>query len=285
MRAKSLRFRGANFARCVLYGVWGLTGRISASRENAGRDAVRHGGAGSVLTTVAWSIAALGLALAAVAALELRRRRELVARACHELRGPLTSVRLSLATMERRLEAPPERLAALELDLRRAGRALDDFAAARSGRRVVDRADPVEVAELLEEQYESWHVVAAAFDSTVRLGALLPGAVVTGDRLRLGQAVSNLVANALEHGPGRVELTARVVGCRHVRIEVVDEGPGLPAPVAELTRRARGGRGRRGRGLAIAAEIAERHGGRLVAAPAARGARIGLELPCLRRVS
>ena len=70
-----------------------------------------------------------------------------------------------------------------------------------------------------------------------------------------------------------------------MRIEVIDEGPGLPAPVAELTRRARGGRGRRGRGLAIAAEIAERHGGRLVAAPAARGARIGLELPCVRRAS
>jgi len=127
--------------------------------------------------------------------------------------------------------------------------------------------------------------VAGAFDSRVMLGALLPGAIVNGDRLRLAQAVSNLVANALEHGPGRVELTARVIGQRHVRIEVIDDGPGLPASVAELTRRARGGRGQRGRGLAIAAGIAERHGGRLVAAPAPRGARIGLELPCLRRAS
>lgn len=229
--------------------------------------------------TLAWATAAIALGLTMACALELRRRRELVARACHELRGPLTAVRLSLATMERRLEAPPERLAAIELELRRAGLALDDFAAARSGRRVVDRTEPVEVAELLEEQFASWHVVAGAFGSTVLLGALPLGALVTGDRLRLGQAVSNLVANALEHGPGRVELTARVIGCRHVRIEVIDEGPGLPAPVCELTRRARNGRGRRGRGLAIAAEIAERHGGRLVAAPASRGARIGLELP------
>ena len=70
-----------------------------------------------------------------------------------------------------------------------------------------------------------------------------------------------------------------------MRIEVCDEGPGLPASVGDLTRRARGGRGRRGRGLAIAAEIAERHGGRLVAAPAPRGARIALELPILRRAS
>jgi signal transduction histidine kinase len=238
-----------------------------------------------VSVTLAWGLAAMGFAAALASTYELRRRRELVARACHELRGPLTAARLSLATMERRREGPPERLAVLDLELRRAGLALDDFAAARSGRRQSDRTEPVEVAELLEEQFESWHAVAATFDSHVTLGALLHGAMVNGDRLRLAQAVSNLVANALEHGPGHVELTARLVGHRHVRIEVIDEGPGLPASVAELTRRARGGRGRRGRGLAIAADIAERHGGRLVAAPSSHGARVGLELPFMRRAS
>ena len=87
-----------------------------------------------------WALAATCLALAGLGAFELRRRREMVARACHELRGPLTAVRLSLATMERRREVPPERLATLEHELRRAGLALDDFAAARSGKRTVDRA-------------------------------------------------------------------------------------------------------------------------------------------------
>lgn len=230
-----------------------------------------------------WVLATVGLALALVYRFELRRRRELVARACHELRGPLTAARLGLATLERRREAPPERIATLDLDLRRAGVALDDLSAARSGRRRTDRDEPVEVAELLEEQHASWEAIAGAFDSSVRLGARLPGFTVQGDRLRLAQAVSNLVANALEHGPGRIELCAREVGGRHVRIEVIDQGPGLPAPVGDLTRRPRAGRGRRGRGLAIAAEIADRHGGRLAAAPVVRGARIGLELPVVRR--
>lgn len=232
---------------------------------------------------IGWGLATICVVLALAVRCELRRRRELVARACHELRGPLTAARLSLATLERRGEAPPERLASLDLDMRRAGVALDDLAAARYGHRQVDRDEPVEVAELLEEQYASWEAIAAAFHSSVHLGTLLPGFTVQGDRLRLAQAFSNLVANALEHGPGSIELCAREVGRRFVRIEVIDEGPGLPAPVGELTRRPRAGRGRRGRGLAIAAEIADRHGGRLAAAPAARGARIGLELPVLRR--
>jgi signal transduction histidine kinase len=235
--------------------------------------------------TTSWVVAVVALAGVLLSGWELRRRRELVTRACHELRGPLTAVRLCLATMERRGEAPPERLAALELELRRAGLALDDFAAARSGRRTIDRDEPIEVDELLEEQFDTWQVVAGAFASTLRLGTLLPGAYVRGDRLRLAQAISNLVANALEHGPGRVEITARRVGRGLVCIEVIDEGPGLPSPVATLTRRARAGRGRRGRGrgLAIAADIAERHGGRLVVAPAPIGARIGIELPVARR--
>ncbi|HEV2785261.1 MAG TPA: HAMP domain-containing sensor histidine kinase, partial [Solirubrobacteraceae bacterium] len=159
-----------------------------------------------------WAVAAAGFALALLAAFELRRRRELVARACHELRGPLTAVRLTLATMERRQEGPPDRLATLDHELRRAGLALDDFAAARSGRRILDREEPVEVAELLEEQFHSWEAVACAFESVVLLGCALPHSVVVGDRLRLAQAISNLIANALEHAPGRIELAARLVG-------------------------------------------------------------------------
>ena len=225
-----------------------------------------------------------GLGMAALCALELRRRREMVARACHELRGPLTAVRLSLATMERRREAPPERLAMLDRELRRAGLALDDFAAARSGRRILDREELVGVAELLQEQSESWEAVAGAFDSVVLLGDCSPGWMVVGDRLRLAQAISNLIANALEHAPGRIEVAARRVGPRRVCIEVADEGAGLPMPLADLVRRARGGRGRggRGRGLAIAAQIAERHRGRLVAASSSQGSRIGVELPLVR---
>jgi DNA-binding response OmpR family regulator len=233
------------------------------------------------LALLGLALAVVGLGLAAFLGLELRRRRELVARACHELRGPLTAAHLALHAGARHGEAPPERLAAIDLELKRAGVALDDLAAARRGRRAPDRDEPVDIGDLLAYQAATWRMVASVFGCRLELVQAGAGAIVRGDRLRLAQAVGNLLANALEHGTGRVELLARSMGDR-VRIEVADEGPGLPAPVADLARRARAGRGRRGRGLAIAADIADRHGGRLVAAPSARGARVALELPAWR---
>ncbi len=234
----------------------------------------------TALELAGWPLA-LGLsALGLVAATELRRRAELVARACHEVRGPLGAARLALAAMERRGEAHPARVAGLDLELRRAGLALDDLAAARRGARSAPRvAEPVELAALLEEQRFVWSAMARAFGGELVVEDA-SGAWVEGDRLRLAQALGNLVANAVEHGRGRIALTARADGAT-VRVEVADEGGGLPAPLAELTRRARGGRGARGRGLAIAAEVARAHGGRLETAPASRGARLVLELPAL----
>jgi signal transduction histidine kinase len=234
------------------------------------------------MTIVAWVLTLVGFGLAAFLGRELRRRRELVARACHELRGPLTAAHLALHAGARHGEAPPTRLAAIDLELKRAGLALDDLAAARHGRRAPDRDEPVDVSDLLAYQAATWRMVAGVFGCRLEIVEAGEAAIVRGDRLRLAQAVGNLVANALEHGTGRVELVARSMGDR-VRIEVADEGPGLPAPVADLTRRPRAGRGQRGRGLAIAADIADRHGGRLVAAPSARGARVALELPAWRR--
>lgn len=236
----------------------------------------------TALGLLGWCAALAATGAMGVQTLRLHRRRELVARACHELRNPLAAARLLLASMERREEVPPARLAAIDAELRRAGTALDDLAAARLGRAVELRDEPVEVAELVEELLSSWHAVARAFGSDLRVGATSPGMQVRGDRVRLAQALSNLVANALEHGSGPVDLAVRRRGGA-VQVEVADRGPGLPAPVGELTRTRRAGRGRRQRGLAIADQIARSHGGRLATAPTDTGARIALELPACER--
>jgi signal transduction histidine kinase len=238
-----------------------------------------------VASITGWSVALAALGLAAAWQRRFSQRMELVARACHEVRGPLTAVRLGLHLLDRGDEAARRRLAAVQTELGRAGLALDDLAAARRGSRAPDNLEPVSLDDVLEEAAEAWRPVARA--RGVELHLLPPvgakPATVPGDRVRLAQACGNLLANAIEHGGGAVELRRRRVGQR-VRVEVSDAGPGLPAPVSVLTRHARGGRGKRGRGLAITAEIATRHGGQLQSAPSREGARLALDLPAVRSI-
>jgi signal transduction histidine kinase len=224
------------------------------------------------------------LAVAAAWRIVLARRMELVARACHELRGPLTAARLAVHLAAHATSPAAARgvsgsvLSAIELELGRAGLALADLSAARRGARAGDRTQTFALAPLLADAAAAWRGTAWTRGVRLRLEPPPEGVLLRGDRLRLAQACGNLLANAIEHGGGEVRLRARA--SRHtVRIEVLDEGPGLPAPVAELVRRPRGGRGPRGHGLAHAADVAARHGGRLAAAPSERGARLVLELP------
>jgi signal transduction histidine kinase len=218
------------------------------------------------------------LTLAVIAfALRAQRRLVLVARAAHELRGPLFAAQLGLHG----LGGEPARVAAIELELQRAGRALDDLTAAPSGARGESREEPVDVGALVDAYAGAWGTLAAAYGAELHVDR--PDDVtVLADPLRLAQACANLVGNAAEHGRGPVRVRVRAAGGR-ARIEVADEGPGLAASVAALTATAGARRGRRGHGLAIAAAIAEHHGGRLTSCPSDSGARLVLDFPAAQR--
>jgi signal transduction histidine kinase len=225
----------------------------------------------AAVVVAGWSVVVLALLI-------LRRREarraELVRRACHELRGPLTALRLGVEVGLRRGGLPAHRLRALELELGRATRALEDLDAAPRGRLgpgVV--SGEVELMPLLLDAVEAWRpaAVSRAVDLDVEFEPTGPGPpTVRGDRLRLAQAVENLLANAIEHGGGRVRVRVRASD-QVVRIEVEDEGPGLAAPLGRLKRR--------GHGLRVASGVAEALGGRLLSAPSRVGARLVVELP------
>jgi signal transduction histidine kinase len=235
----------------------------------------------SAVALAGWLAAAAAVGAAVLLRAELTRRGELVARACHELRGPLAAARLGLATLARPGNPVASRAVAIDGELRRAGLALEDLDAARAGRRARERDEAVDVGALARATADAWRPVALAAGGDVScVAATREPALVRGDRVRLAQACGNLLANAIEHGGGRVEVRTES-DARRVRVEFRDDGPGLPVAVPQLARRRRGGRERRGRGLAIAAEIAVRHGGRLACAPASRGARLVLELPAV----
>jgi signal transduction histidine kinase len=253
------------------------------------------------LTLAGGSVAAGALTAAMLARYRWLSHGKAIARACHELRGPLTAARLGLEHGLSVGQLPMSRLHALDVELERATLALDDLSELwqrrglrrPGGHRTSRRREPVDVAGLLSDSVEAWRGAAEARGVGLRL--LRGGrAEVLGERLRMAQAVGNLIANAIEHGGGMVEVSFRS-DMTSVRIEVVDGGPGLPAPVAELERR--GGRtggwrraitssglwrravAPRGHGLAIAGAIARAHGGRLAGAPSESGAKLVLDLP------
>ncbi len=243
----------------------------------------------SVVALTGWLCAVSAVVLAMSARRLLLRRTEHVVRAAHELRGPLTALRLGLHGEQLSLA----RSRAMDLELGRAALALDDLTAGVGLGTVGLALEPVDARQLLADSVEAWRPAAARWRAEVRLTWTGSAAWVLGDRYRLAQATDNLLANAIEHGGGLIEASGSC-GDRCVRIQITDGGAGLPAPVCDIVRRhparwrrtphgarhPRAGQRRgRGRGLAIASQIARDHGGLLAAAPSRRGARMILELP------
>jgi signal transduction histidine kinase len=218
----------------------------------------------AALPPVAATAATLAALLTATALLfALRRSRRRAARTAHEVRQPLTAAHLALHAAARRGDVPPRFVAALELELRRAALALAD------PRRAAP--DDVDLHDLLATQAQTWREVAAAHGATLTLEPGPGTLVVHADALRLAQATGNVVANAIEHGGGTIAIRTRLVGDR-IRIEVADGGPGLPASIAELSRRPRGAHGH---GLSIAAAALRHTGGHLAPSPSG----ITIDLP------
>ena len=203
----------------------------------------------TTLVIFMWAVSATAVAWVALARERAHAAR--AARAAHEVRGGLCVARLAL-------DAGSESVA---VHLDRAGRALDELEG------VAEAPASLDLRPLLRSITAAW--------PGVRLITPARPLRVRAQRGALVQAVTNLIANAVEHGAPPVTVCALV---RHGRahVEVSDGGAGLPAPVPAL--RAREGRGPRGHGLGVAADVAARHGGMLRSAPG-NGTTLVLELP------
>jgi signal transduction histidine kinase len=221
-----------------------------------------------------------------------RLRRDLVANASHELRTPLGALRAQLENIIDGVE--PGDSAAIEDALRQVERLTDlvdqllDLSKLESG------AVPLELSEiradaLLDQVVAEWSEPASSRGVRIELEPGCPELVLRVDADRMRQVLANLVANAIRHSPevGRVLLSARAEAST-TRLEVADEGPGIPADdlerVFERFYRSDPARsadvGGAGLGLAIARWIVELHGGTIRAATAdPTGCRIVVELP------
>jgi two-component system, OmpR family, sensor kinase len=204
----------------------------------------------------------------------IERERSFVADASHELRTPLALLQaeLELALRKPRTQAElEEAIRSTTAETERLVRLAEDLlvlAQADDGRLPL-RREPVRADELLDAVRESFRPRADAVGRAIEAEA--DAIVLDADRLRLEQALGNLVDNALRHGAGAIRLDA-VEHDGRVELHVHDEGPGLPPdflPHAfERFSRADAARtgGGAGLGLALASAIAEAHGGTAQAA-------------------
>jgi signal transduction histidine kinase len=219
--------------------------------------------------------------------------------ASHELKTPLTPLRLNLQLIQREISRLPRgerlsgRLAVAQRQVERLSQLVDDMldvARASSGRFEVHPA-PIDVAALAREVASRFEADAARARCALVIQA--PSPVVAGiDASRIEQVLENLLANALRYGAGRpveVTVTPRSGGAH---LTVQDHGIGVAPEDRErifgLFERAVSERryGGLGLGLFIARQIVEAHGGTIGCESApGEGARFEVELPAAREMA
>ncbi|MFR9804563.1 sensor histidine kinase [Pseudonocardia sp. RS010] len=227
------------------------------------------------------------------AALTVQRR--FVADAGHELRTPLTLLGTRAQLLRRRLRRDPDTdprlLAETEGVVTDAGRLtaiLEDLLLAADPLAERPR-EPVELVALCRDVLDAAAAAAAAHQVELQLTASRP-VRTEGSAPALHRAVTALVDNALRHARRRASVTV-TTGDPHSAgeavVEVHDDGEGVdPALAPRLfdrfttsARRTEPGRRRYGLGLALVAEIAAAHHGRVELVRAGEGATFRLTLP------
>lgn len=248
--------------------ITGVTRENRAETLNSVRDAFLIGGP---IALVLAALAGYVLAGAALRPFEagLQRERRFVADASHQLRTPLSLLTTELELARRRARSPEElrdALASAAESTARLSRLADSLLllAGTVDGRLPLKAGELDVADLAR---------GVADRHGVRVEA--EPLVVRGDALRLEQALTNMVDNALRYGGGNVTVTAEQVD-GHVELHVLDDGPGFPAEFVgrafeRFSRADPASADGSGLGLAIVGAIARAHGGEAHAVNRPRG--------------
>jgi signal transduction histidine kinase len=252
------------------------------------------------------ALLAVAAALSFVAIGQIRREGELarlredfVASISHELRTPLAQMRLYLETLRLgRFTTDEQRqwsLDNVERETTRLGHLVERVLRfSRSGRAAPDPRAPVDVRAEVERLVAEFQPLADARGAHL-IAELesVPPVALQPDALR--HVVLNLLDNAVKYGPRGQTVRLRLAGARvresagggDVRIEIIDEGPGIPHAERERIWKPYqrgstvGGTAGSGVGLSVVRDVIAQHGGRawVEDAPAGHGARFVVTLP------
>lgn len=216
-------------------------------------------------------LAALGASfnrMAGALGSSMRAQRDFVANASHQLRTPLTGIKLRLEAIRAEGGTAGENAAKAEEELDRLEALVDDLLDLAGAATAPPAGTDVDLSAVVEEAVERWQAPASDAEKTVAAGRH-ERAVVFADPGDLAHVVDNLVENALRYTPSGTHVTVESDAANGRAVLVVaDDGPGIPDEDRGrvFERFYRGSNGRRlgpgtGLGLAIVAELVERWGG------------------------
>ncbi|MDX2090630.1 MAG: ATP-binding protein [Kofleriaceae bacterium] len=166
---------------------------------------------------------------------EVKAREEFLAVAAHEIRGPVASIRLAVQALDKQLAPASKLIGVIEREERRLTQLVDELLDV--GRMQAGKLqfvfEPVDLGALVRE------IGARMASELARAGSTLTirtegSTIGSWDRLRLDQAVVNLLTNAIKFGLGRpIEIS--VTGTeRSVVLEVTDQGVGIRRDMQRL---------------------------------------------------
>ena len=270
---------------------------VEVAIDPAAASSLVIGGLPRSQTAFLLGLALLSAALAAAAALQIRRerrhadvRRDFVTRASHELRTPVARIRMFTETLlldrVRSEDERRETLQALDRGARRLSILIDNVLQLASSRASTPHIEPTDVAELIRSIVREFEAGVAAPTPIPVSGPQRLEVAVDAEALR--QVLTNLLDNAWKYGGSppstRVEFGADAHG---LTLAVEDDGPGVPdadreriwEPYVRLDRDRRSSIAGTGIGLAVVKELVGRSGGSCRVERGARGARFVVTFP------
>lgn len=224
----------------------------------------------------AWPIVLSMAAAVAMQGLRAGRRRSALNEALHELRRPLQAVALAAGP---RLGGSA---ASVEDPIELAAAALERLDREINGGPLTPALGPIDATALAHSAVARWQGRVRMAEASLELRWSAAGALISGDRNALAQALDNLVVNAIEHGGPTIVVAGRLCEGR-LRIAVVDSGRATRrrtrrnSPAQVIARLS--GRNHHGHGLSVVRRVAADHGGRFALRQSERGSRAVLELP------